>query len=189
MTTHTETITIKRVPGYEHLGELSLEIPCSPDDLLSVKLGLAVRKAIKDKLDLSGSDLRYSDLSGSNLSYSDLSGSNLSGDQIRHVKADFWYILSLARGEVPFLIAALRSGKVDGSTYDGACRCLVGTLEQGGAKSLPHESASPAESWFIPIRPGDLPGARGEGGFRSKFALEWALEFCALHNISMEQGP
>jgi len=45
--------------------------------------GEAIKKAIKEKLNLSGSDLRDSDLSGSDLSGSDLRDSNLSGSDLR----------------------------------------------------------------------------------------------------------
>jgi hypothetical protein len=45
--------------------------------------GAAIKKAIAEKKDLSGSDLRDSDLRGSNLSDSDLRGSNLSGSDLR----------------------------------------------------------------------------------------------------------
>ena len=70
------------------------EIECKVDELPSIKLGLAVKSAIKEKAnfygadlygaDLSGADLRganlsVADLRGANLSCADLSGANLSG--------------------------------------------------------------------------------------------------------------
>jgi hypothetical protein len=54
--------------------QFTAEIDCKPDALPSVKLGLAVKVAIKERANLSGANL-----SGANLSGADLSGANLSG--------------------------------------------------------------------------------------------------------------
>jgi len=64
--------------------QFSCEIECSADALPSVKLGLAVKVAIKERADLSRAnlsvaDLSRADLSGANLSVADLSRANLSG--------------------------------------------------------------------------------------------------------------
>ena len=64
--------------------QFTAEIECKPDELLSVKLGLAVQWAIKScaylsGADLSGADLSRADLSGADLSGADLSGADLSG--------------------------------------------------------------------------------------------------------------
>ena len=97
-------------------------------------------------------------------------------------------ILALGHREVPALVAALRGGKVNGSTYTGECACLVGTLENAGATDLPHMAHSPAEMWFAPIREGTKPGDNNEGGFRAAKALEWALDYCAATGLSVEQA-
>ena len=149
-----------------------------------------LRDAVLSGAVLSGAVLRGADLSGADLSDAVLrgavlSGADLRGAVLRHIKADFWMILIMARREVPALISALQEGKVDGSTYSGACACLCGTLENAGAALLPHVASSPAESWFVPIRPGDKPDSENEGGFRVKMALEWALEFCVLSGIEI----
>jgi hypothetical protein len=62
--------------------QFTANIDCAEDAPRSIKLGLAVKWAYKNKInlrgsDLSGSDLRDSDLRGSNLRDSDLSGSDL----------------------------------------------------------------------------------------------------------------
>jgi uncharacterized protein YjbI with pentapeptide repeats len=67
----------------------SATIECAPDAPPNVKLGLAVRLAVKtgadlsladlSKADLSGADLYGADLSGADLSRADLSRANLSG--------------------------------------------------------------------------------------------------------------
>ena len=195
--------------------QFAAEISVTPDMLLSVKLGLAVKWARKNGADLSGAylrgadlsgaylrgadlsgaDLRGADLSDANLSGADLidadlrgadlSGADLSDADLRSVKADFFMILAMGHTEVPHLIKALREGRVDGSTYRGECACLVGTLENGGASGVPHQSDSPAEQWFWPIRKGTKPGDDSEGGFRSAKALEWALEYARLTGIEL----
>jgi uncharacterized protein YjbI with pentapeptide repeats len=67
----------------------SAEIECAPHTLPHVKLGIAIKFAVKSGADLSGADLSRANLIGSNLSGlnlsrsnlsdADLSGSNLSG--------------------------------------------------------------------------------------------------------------
>jgi hypothetical protein len=138
---------------------------------------------------LSGADLSDADLRGANLRDANLSGADLSDADLKSFKADLWATLTMARHEVPALIAALRAGRVDGSQYEGACACLVGTLENAGATGLPHNSSDPAEQWFLMIREGDKPGDDTGGGFASAKALEWALEYCALTGIELEAEP
>ena len=160
--------------------QFTAEIIVTPDMLPSVKLGLAVKWARKNGADLSGADL-----SGAYLRGAYLRGADLRDADLRSVKADFFMILAMGHTEVPHLIKALREGRVDGSTYEGECACLVGTLENGGASGVPHQSDSPAEQWFWPIRKGTKPGDDSEGGFRSAKALEWALEYARLTGIKL----
>ena len=215
----TETYTIRRRPGWEFRGEIKVEIACDPTASAWVKLGLAVKAALKaranlSRANLSGANLSGADLSGANLSGADLSranlygadlsgadlsGANLSGEQLRIFKADMWLTLTEARdqNEIRFLIAALRAGAVDGSTYgDGkSCACLVGTLaryngEEGRGRD--HGSSRPAERWFMMIKPGDTPGRLGDdgketaGGFAARMALAWALGWCAAVGVDPE---
>jgi len=58
--------------------QFTAEIECAPDASPSIKLGLAVKFAIKSRADLSGANLSRADLSEANLSGADLSGANLS---------------------------------------------------------------------------------------------------------------
>jgi hypothetical protein len=90
-------------------------------------------------------------------------------------KNDLFEILAVARREVPYLLASLRAGKIDGSTYDGPCRCLVGTLEKSGQVSIPHRSDRPAERWFMAINKGDTPATNRS----AKYAEEWIQDFMA----------
>ena len=96
-----------------------------------------------------------------------------------------WLTLAAARSEVPYLIAALKEGRVAGSQYEGECACLVGTLANATgaayATRFPDFNAShPAEQWFTMIRKGDKAGENTGGGFAAAKALEWAEEFQAL---------
>jgi len=59
------------------------EIDCALDELPSIKLGLAVRVAVKSRADLRGANLSGANLSGANLSGANLSGANLSGAYLR----------------------------------------------------------------------------------------------------------
>jgi uncharacterized protein YjbI with pentapeptide repeats len=151
--------------------------------------GADLRGADLRGANLSGADLRGADLRGADLRGANLRGADLHGANLKSFKADLWATLTMARHEVPALIAALRAGRVDGSQYEGACACLVGTLENAGATGLPHNSSDPAEQWFLMIREGDKPGDDTGGGFASAKALEWALEYCALTGIELEAEP
>ncbi|MEO0852775.1 MAG: pentapeptide repeat-containing protein [Cyanobacteria bacterium J06648_11] len=143
---------------------------------------------------LRGADLRGANLWGANLRGADLRGANLWGAnlseaQIRQFKADFWLILTMSAPEVPALKAEIIAGQIDGSTYEGECCCLVGTLEKSAAKErllrLPHASSSPAEAWFTLISPGDKPGDDTAGGFAAQKALEWLEEWEAFQSSAI----
>ncbi|MFJ6322301.1 MULTISPECIES: pentapeptide repeat-containing protein [unclassified Rhizobium] len=144
--------------------------------------------------DLRYADLRYANLRSADLRYAnlrsaDLSSADLSYADLRSFKADLWMTLTQNRHEVPALVAALRDGRVDGSTYEGECACLVGTI--ANAKNvyyevLDHGASNPAEQWFAMIRKGDKPEDDSAGGFASKMALEWATEWCVLNEIAIE---
>ena len=72
-------------------GELQFtaEISCAADALPSIKLGLAVRWAVKNKADLSSADLSSADLRSADLSSADLSSADLRSADLRY--ADLRY--------------------------------------------------------------------------------------------------
>ena len=192
--------------------QFTAKIETTPDMTPRVKLGLAVKWAVKERAyladanlagayladaNLAGANLAGANLAGAyladaNLADANLAGANLAGaeglsDQsLRSIIADYRFILSRAHREVPALIAALRGGKVNGSTYEGECACLVGTLENAGATDLPHVATSPAERWFAAIRTGDKPGDDTAGGFAAAKALAWAEEYCRDTGIVLD---
>ena len=53
------------------------EIECAADELPSIKLGLAVKAAVKARANLAGANLADADLAGANLARADLAGANL----------------------------------------------------------------------------------------------------------------
>ena len=181
--------------------QFTAEIDCDENAPVSIKLGLAVKWAISARAnltdanvtgaslaraDLAGANLAYANLTYAYLAYANLTGANLTDANLRAFKADLWMTLTQNRAEVPALIAALRDGRVDGSTYEGECACLVGTIANARhvpVQDLERDANNPAEKWFMAIRKGDKPGDATEGGFRSARALEWTLEWCALHGV------
>jgi hypothetical protein len=123
---------------------------------------------------LRGADLRDADLRDANLYDADLHGADLYGadlwqlpkDYINQSSRDIIFILQSLRKEVPYLKQSLIDGKVDGSTYDGDCSCLVGTLgnADGGVDAVCNAipfyqkgTQNPGENWFLNIHKGDTP--------------------------------
>jgi hypothetical protein len=84
-------------------------------------------------------------------------------------------VLSASPAEVPGLRAAIAAGRINGSSYEGDCACLVGTLANVKGcwyESLPAlkpNSTRPAERFFLSIKIGDTP----ETSQFSALALEW----------------
>ena len=139
--------------------------------------------------DLSGADLSGADLSGADLSSANLSSADLRDADLEPIKNDFFIVLLRGLPEIEFLKENIISGRIDGSTYDGPCACLSGTLYNGATlhngvaepvvkqKILSCRNASrPIERFFLGINKGDTP----ETSQFSKLALEWLIEFQAL---------
>jgi len=149
--------------------------------------GANLRGAYLRGADLRGAYLRGANLRGANLSGADLRGADLRGAYLRGadlsaIRNDFWDVLLRVPHEVPGLIAALKEGRVDGSTYTGTCACLVGTIanvkhcEYTEVPGLKPDSERPIERFFLGIGKGETP----ETNSISKRAVEWAQEFQSL---------
>jgi hypothetical protein len=79
----------------------------------------------------------------------------------------------------PALRKAIVEGRIDGSTYEGDCACLCGTIanerkcDVEDLENIMPDSSRPAERFFMGIKPGDKP----ETNPASKIALAWLDEF------------
>ena len=130
----------------------------------SLKIGAAVKWAV-DCADLSiavliGADLSSADLRSADLSGADLSSVDLRSADLRSIRADLYDVLVSARAEAPAFLAAIREGRVDGSTYNGTCACLVGTIANVRGVSVDEigtNSSRPIERFMLCIKPGDMP--------------------------------
>ena len=124
---------------------------------------------------LSDANLSDADLSDADLSDANLSGADLSDANLLVVRDDFWAVLSAAPHEINGLRKALVEGRINGSTYEGECACLVGTIANVCHKNykeleiLKPNSSRPAERFFLSIYKGDRP----ETNQFSKLAVEW----------------
>ena len=132
--------------------------------------------------DLTGANLTGADLTDANLTGAKLTGANLTGANLTPIRDDFFNVICKAPNEIPALREALMSGKVDGSTYVGVCKCLVGTI--AGAQGKPYDcvpgitpdASRPAERFFLAIQKGDTPET---SQFASR-AVAWIDEFEAM---------
>ena len=64
--------------------KFTAEIDCKEEESKNIKLGLAVKWAIRNNADLSSADLRYADLSSADLSSADLHYANLSSADLHY---------------------------------------------------------------------------------------------------------
>ena len=130
---------------------------------------------------LVGANLVGANLRGADLVGADLRDANLRGANLTPIRDDLWAVLSAAPAEVPALLLAIREGRIDGSSYEGTCACLVGTIanaRQCGYRdivTLPPNSARPAERFFLGIHTGDTPATNQF----SKLAEEWTADWLA----------
>ena len=158
---------------------------------------------------LRGSNLSWSNLHGSNLSWSDLRGSDLHGSNLRGsdlhrsdlreaknipeqyltiCRDDLWAVLSAAPLEVHGLRKALVEGKIDGSSYEGECACLVGTIANVKGCNyknlglLKPDHDRPIEMFFTAIAPGQTP----DKNENAKKAVEWIDQW--LENVALLTG-
>ena len=130
----------------------------------------------------------------------DLRDANLRGADLRDadlttVRDDIWAVLSAAPAEVPGLLAAVREGRIDGSTYQGPCACLVGTMAnvKGCAYDdlspfLRPDSSRPAEAFFTAIHPGDTPDSNQASKLAEAWISDWLTRMRATFAL-VEAAP
>jgi hypothetical protein len=157
----------------------------------AVKGGANLDGAYLVGANLDGANLRGANLDGANLRGAYLVGANLDGANLDEIQADFYDVLASAPVEVPGLLAALREGRVDGSTYQGECACLVGTIANVRGvnyreiPTLVPDSSRLAESWFLGIRKGATP----ENNAMARIAEQWIKEWLLSNPDSTKAAP
>ncbi len=128
---------------------------------------------------LAGANLKDADLTGVGLGGVNLEGANLAATNLSRIKADLFAILDTAPSEVDGVLVALRGGRINGSAYEGACRCLVGTIaglrgvSPWGMPDLCPNVDRPAERWFLAIRAGDTPATNPVAAITEGWLVEW----------------
>jgi hypothetical protein len=138
-----------------------------------------LRGADLSDANLRGANLRGADLRRAYLSDANLNGAHLSGAYLTPIKNDFYEILNSVPNEVPGLLQALRDGKIDGSSYEGECACLVGTiahLKKCGHKQIEGitpDASRPAERFFLAISKGHTPSNNQAAKIVEDWILEW----------------
>lgn len=149
---------------------------------VAVKAGASLDCASLDCASLDDARLDGARLNGARLVRASFDGAifvHATGIDWTPVRDDFWAVLSSVPAEVEGLRQALINGKVDGSSYQGECVCLVGTLANlRGANYqnlglLRLTLLRPAEVFFRRINKGDTPDTNEF----SKMALDWLDEW------------
>jgi hypothetical protein len=126
--------------------------------------GADLTRADLTRADLTRADLTDANLTRADLTRADLTDADLTRADLTRAENDLHAVLNAAPKEVSGLLAALRAGEIDGSTYTGECACLVGTIanvRECAVADLPSliapDSSRPAERWFLALRPGMTP--------------------------------
>jgi hypothetical protein len=105
-------------------------------------------------------------------------------EKLKRVKVDFYDILDKAPDEVLGLMDALQNGNIDGSTYEGECCCLVGTIanlrncDYDDLNGIVPDAHRLAEQWFTAIFIEETPNNNPV----SKITEGWILEWLENHN-------
>jgi hypothetical protein len=142
-------------------------------------IGANLDRASLDRASLIEANLIGASLDRAILIEANLIGASLDRASLDGIRADVWAILSAAPAEVPALLDALKSGRFDGSHYEGECACLVGTI--ANARHVDHDkipglspdSSRPAERWALAIRRGHTPSTNPIAAITVKWIEEW----------------
>ncbi len=192
--------------------KFTAEIDCEEGASIRVKMGLAVKWAIKYAADLTradltaanltDADLTRANLTAANLTDADLTAANLTDANLTDAnltdaKNDFMAQVLKLPNELESLRDMIIAGKIDGSVYSGACSCLAGTLAEAhglghyNGENIPAcegvtfeaNASSPRERFFTMIRPGNTP----DNNAAAKIALKWTNEAIAIRDNIVSQ--
>ena len=127
--------------------QFTAEIDCDDNAVNSLKIGLAVKCAIKNGANLRGADLRGADLSGANLRGAYLSDTNLSGADLGA------FPVKIPDIHQTVYAAASKDGALDMSDWHcGTSHCRAGwvvTLAGEGGKALEWAYGTPTAAALI----------------------------------------
>lgn len=146
--------------------------------------GKTIKEVIEAAVNLEGADLKGADLEGAilegvNLRGAILRGADLEGANLAPIKDDLFAVLLRAIPEIPRFKHSIIEGRIDGSTYEGECCCLNGTLCKSENELIRinvltvRDSERPIERLFLSIKKGDTPQTNPV----LKLVLEWVEEF------------
>ena len=122
---------------YSGAVQCTAEIECEEDAPVSIKLGLAVRWAIKHKVNLGGADLAVADLAGANLAGAYLAGANLGGANLAEA-----YLAGANLGGANLAVANVIDGGLRSDGYRFlAVRDGETILVRAGCRTLSFERA------------------------------------------------
>jgi hypothetical protein len=141
--------------------QVTAQIDCAPDAPESLKLGLAVQWAVKERADLRGTKLRGADLREAKLCGADLSGADLFEAELCGAKLFGAYLFGVDLreadlSEADLREAYLRRAKLRGADLSGAS--LRGASLRGA--DLRGVDLSEADLRGVHLRDADLTGAK-----------------------------
>jgi hypothetical protein len=103
--------------------------------------------------------------------------------ELNAIHDDLFDVLQHAPNEVAGLLDAVRTGKIEGSCYEGDCSCLVGTIANlrgcyyAQIPGIIPDASRPIEIFFWAVDADDTP----ENNPFSKYIEGWILEWQANH--------
>jgi hypothetical protein len=200
-TTPSEILTITRRFGWDFMGNISVTIECDPLLPTSIKLGLAVRAALKSGADLRGADLRGADLRGAdlrgaNLRSANLGGANLGGADLGSADLGSANLGGANLGSANLGSADLGSADLRGANLRGA---NLRSANLGGANlgsaDLGSADLGSADLGGANLRSADLGGAmvrgamvRGEAVKRLFVTVDRFNDAYTFHAFELEAG-
>ena len=167
--------------------QFTCELDCAADTLPTIKLGMAVKLAVKEHADLRNADLRGADLRGTYLSGADLRGADLSGADLRGAylsgadlsNADLSgaYLSGTYLSGADLSGAYLRNAYLRGASLSGVPK--IENIHQAVFAAASRDGALNMGSWHqdgnvcgtTHCRAGWVVSLAGPGGH----ALEWAM--------------
>ena len=111
-------------------------------------------------------------------------------DTERKARDDLWRWLERFPDRVPALLEAVREGRMDGYSWVGTCRCVIGNLRFDNTASIRDWASyealfkgtgfkpwqSPIEEFVVEIRPGDTPANSPVMASLERWIVQWQAE-------------